>query len=175
MGHLAGKEDILKGFPKRLHQNPIGLHEHTTVYEILSVLFSETEAEVGEKFPFGLVTFEETQKGIGIEYKKLEGILKGMIKMELIITSVKNGKAKYMFSPGVTGFFEFTFKRTHESLPMKELAELMHIYKNPPEFIKEFFSAETSRGRTYINDNLPSVRSEVLRFDEGVEHIERAE
>lgn len=175
MGHLGEKEEVLKQLQKRLHQNPIGLPEHTTVYEILSILFSEIEAEVGAKFPFGLVSFDEAQKVIGIESKKLESILKGMIKKGLIITSIKNGKTKYMLSPGVTGFFEFTFMRTNESLPMKQLAELMHTYKNTPEFIKEFFTPGTSRGRTYVySDHLPKVRSEILRFDEAVEHIQRA-
>ena len=56
MGHLAGKEEILKQLRGRLHQNPVGLPEHASVYEILSILFSDKEAEVGAKFPFGLTS-----------------------------------------------------------------------------------------------------------------------
>jgi hypothetical protein len=37
MGHIAGKEEILKQLRKRLHQNPIGLPEHPSVYEILAI------------------------------------------------------------------------------------------------------------------------------------------
>ena len=55
MGHLGQKEDILKQLQKRLHQNPVGLPEHASVYEILSILFNEKEAKVGSKFPPGLV------------------------------------------------------------------------------------------------------------------------
>ncbi len=175
MGHLANKGELLKQLQKRLHQNPVGLPEHTSVYEILSILFSDQEAEIGSKFPFGTVTLEELQKGIGMGKDELGPILNGMIKKGLVITTKKDGQTRYLLSPGMTGFFEFTFMRTNESLPMKRLAELMHTYKNTPEFIQEFFSPGTSRGRTYAySGNLPQVRSEVLRFDEAAEQIRMA-
>ncbi|MBP1699447.1 MAG: iron-sulfur cluster-binding protein, partial [Deltaproteobacteria bacterium] len=129
MGHIAGKEDILKQLQKRLHQNPVGLPEHASAYEILSILFSQKEAEVGAKFPPGLVTIEEVQKATGIDRGELEAILKGMMKKGLIVTSAKIGKVRYLLSPGLTGFFEMTFMRIDESLPMKRLAELMHSYR----------------------------------------------
>jgi len=135
MGHLAGKEEILKQLRKRLHQNPWGLPEHTSVYEILSILFSDKEAEVGTKFPFGLVTIEELETVTGIERGELDGILKGMMKKGLVVNSVKDDQVRYLLSPGLVGFFEFTFMRTNESLPMKRLAELMHSYRNTPEMV----------------------------------------
>ena len=175
MGHLAGKEELLKQLQKRLHQNPVGLPEHTSVYEILSILFNEQEAEIGSKFPFGAVNIDELQKGFGMGKDELEPILNGMIKKGLVITTKKDGKTRYLLSPGMTGFFEFTFMRTNESLPMKKLAELMHIYRNTPEFIKEFASPGTSRGKAYVYSGvLPKIRSEVLRFDEAAEHIKMA-
>ena len=73
------------------------------------------------------------------------------------------------------GFFEFTFMRTSESLPMKRLAELMHTYRNTPEFIKEFFAPGTSRARTLLcSDALPQVKSEVLSFQKATEYIKSA-
>jgi Na+-translocating ferredoxin:NAD+ oxidoreductase RNF subunit RnfB len=172
MGHLAGKEEILKDLQKRLHRNPIGLPEHPSAYEILSILFAEKEAEVGSKFPFGVVTIEELQKAVEMDKDELEGILKGMMKKGLVMTSIKDGETRYLLSPGMTGFFEFTFMRTNESLPMKRLAELMHTYKNTPEFIHEFFSPGTSRGRTYLySDILPQVKSEVLCYQEAADYI----
>jgi Fe-S-cluster-containing hydrogenase component 2 len=175
MGHLAGKEEILKQLQKRLHQNPVGLPEHTSVYEILSILFNDREAEIGSKFPFGMAKIDELQKKFGMEKDELEPILNGMIKKGLVITTKKDGQTRYLLSPGMTGFFEFTFMRTNETLPMKKLAELMHIYRNTPEFIKEFASPGTSRGKAYVYSGvLPKVRSEVLRFDEAAEHIKMA-
>ena len=112
---------------------------------------------------------------MGKEKEELEGILKGMIKKGLVITTKKDGQIRYLLSPGMTGFFEFTFMRTSESLPMKRLAELMHTYKNTPEFVQEFFSPGTSRGRTYVySGDLPKVKSEILRFDEAAEQIKMA-
>ncbi len=175
MGHLAGKEEVLRHLRKRLHQNPVGLPEHTSVYEILSILFNEKEAEVGAKFPFGLVTMEEVQKGVGMDRQELEAILKGMMKKGLVISSKKDDTVRYGLSPGMTGFFEMTFMRLDETLPMKRLAELMSAYKNTPEFVQEFFSPGTTRGKAYVYSGvLPEVRSEVLRFDEAAEHIKHA-
>jgi Na+-translocating ferredoxin:NAD+ oxidoreductase RNF subunit RnfB len=175
MGHITGKEEILKQLRTRLHQNPVGLPEHISVYEILSILFSEKEAEVGSKFPFGAATFEELQKVMGMNQEELKGVLNGMIKKGLVITAKKDGQIRYLLSMGMTGFFEFTFMRTSESLPLKRLAELMHIYKNTPEFVQEFFSPGTSRGRTLLySDVLPQVKSEVLRFQEAAEYIKIA-
>jgi Na+-translocating ferredoxin:NAD+ oxidoreductase RNF subunit RnfB len=175
MGHLTGKEEILKQLRRRLHQNPVGLPEHTSIYEILSILFTEKEAEVGAKFPFGAVTLEELQKVMGMNKDELEQILNGMIKKGLVITTKKDGQTRYLLSMGMTGFFEFTFMRTSESLPLKRLAELMHTYKNTPEFVKEFFSSGTSRGRAFLySDVLPKVKSEVLSFQEAAEYIKMA-
>lgn len=175
MGHIAEKEEILKQLRERLHQNPVGLPEHPSVYEILSILFTEKEAEVGSKFPFGLVTIEELQKVTGVESGELDSILKGMMKKGLVINSAKNDQVRYLLSPGLTGFFEFTFMRTDGGLPLKRLAELMRTYRNTPEFVQEFASPGTSRGKAYVYSGvLPKVKSEVLRFDEAAEHIKNA-
>ncbi len=172
MGHLEGKKEILKHLQKRLHQNPIGLPEHRSIYEILAILFTEREAEVGAKFPPGPVRFEEIQNAIGIHPSELKEILEGMIKKGLVITARREGQIQYLLSVGMTGFFEFTFMRTDEPLPLKRLAELMRTYKNTPEFVREFFAPGTSRSRAYLYmDILPSIRSEVLRSQEAAEQI----
>ncbi|MBM4309159.1 MAG: 4Fe-4S dicluster domain-containing protein [Deltaproteobacteria bacterium] len=175
MGHLAGKEEILKQLRERLHHNPWGLPEHPYVYEILSILFNDKEAEVGTKFPFGIVTIEELEKATGIVKGDLEGILEGMMKKGLVVNSVKDNQVRYFLSPGLVGFFEFTFMRTNESLPMKRLAELMYSYRNTPEMVQELWLSKTNRGKAFIYRGvLPQVRSEVLRFDEAAEHIKMA-
>jgi ferredoxin len=175
MGHLTGKEEILRQLRERLHQNPLGLPEHTSVYEILSILFSDKEAELGAKFPVGVVPIEELQKVTGIDEGELQTILRGMMKKGLVVSSRKNDQVRYLLSPGLIGFFEFTFMRTDSPLPMKRLAELMHSYRNTPEMVQELWLSETKRGKAYIySDVLPKVRSEVLRFDEAAEHIKMA-
>ena len=175
MGHLVQKEEILRQLRRRLHQDPIGLPEHTSVYEILSILFTEKEAEVGAKFPLGAVTLEELQKVIEIPKEDLEVILKAMVKKGLVLISKKEEQPRYLLSMSFTGFFEFTFMRTNESLPLKRLAELIHTYRNTPEFVQELFSPGTSRGRALIYEGvLPQVKSEVLRFQEASEYIKMA-
>jgi len=175
MGHLAGKEEILKKLRERIHKNPIGLPEHPSMYEILSILFTEKEAELGAKFPFGAVGIEELQRATGKNMGELEEVLKGMMKKGLVVTSKKGDQTRYLLSQAVVGFFEFTFMRTSETLPLKRLAELMHTYKNTPEFVQEFFSPGTSRSRALLySDVLPGVKSEVLSYYEAAEYIKKA-
>jgi len=175
MGHIAGKEEILKQLRKRLHQNPVGLPEHPSVYEILAIFFTDKEAEVGSKFPFGLVTIEELQKLTGMNKDELEEILEGMMKKGLVTTSKKDHEVRYILSMAMVGFFEFNFMRTSESLPMKRLAELIRNYRSTPEWAQEFFSPGTSRGRALLySDALPKVKSEVLSFQMASEYIKMA-
>ena len=175
MGHLTGKEEILKHLRKRLHQNPVGLPEHPSVYEILSIFFTEKEAEVGSKFPFGTVTIEELRRVTGMDKDELEGILEGMMKKGLVTTSKKDHEVRYILSMAMVGFFEFNFMRTSESLPMKRLAELIRNYRSTPEWAQEWFSPGTSRGRTLAySDVLPQVKSEVLSFQSASEYIKMA-
>lgn len=175
MGHLSDKSDIFKQLRKRLDRNPIGLPEHTTVYEILSILFTEKEAEVGAGFPIGLVSIEELMETTCLDRKALEGILKGMMNKGLVVNSRKGGHTRYLLSPAMIGFFEFTFMRTNESIPQKHLAELFHAYNNTPEYIREFFSSETKRARSFVYDDvLPPVKSEVLDFQTASEYIRKA-
>ena len=88
-----------------------------------------------------------------------------MVKKGLIITSKKDGQTRYLLSGPMIGFFEFTFMRTDESLPLKRLAELMRTYRNTPEFVKEFFAPGTSRSRALVYSHvLPQVKSEVFGF-----------
>ena len=175
MGHLMRKEEVLRHLQRRLDKNPIGLPEHPSAYEILSILFTEKEAEVGSKFPLGAVTLQELQNVVGIPGSELEGILKGMAKKGLVVSSKKDGQARYLLSMPMVGFFEMTFMRTNESLPMKRLAELMHTYRSTPEFVQEFFAPGTSRARAFIyRDAVPQVKSEVLRFQEASEYVKMA-
>jgi len=175
MGHLAQREEVLRELRKRLHRNPIGLPEHATVYEILSILFSEREAWVGARFPFGAVTLHEISQAVGIAEPELSEILEGMARKGLVISTKKAEERRYVLAMSMTGFFEFTFMRTNESLPMKRLAELMYTYRHTPEFVQEFFGSPTPRGRALIyGDVLPPVRSEVFPYEEAAEQIRKA-
>jgi Pyruvate/2-oxoacid:ferredoxin oxidoreductase delta subunit len=175
MGHLLRKEEILKLLRERLHQNPIGLPEHISVYEILSILFTEKEAVVGARFPSGSVVLEDLQNAVGIKGAEIEEILKGMIKKGLVVSLKKEHQTQYRLSMGMAGFFELIFMRTNESLPMKRLAELIFTYRNTTEFIQEFFAPGTKRTRALVyRDTLPGVSSEVLLYQEASEYIKMA-
>ena len=98
----------------------------------------------------GVVTIEELQRVRGRDKDELEGDPKRDDEEGIGRYPRKMDRSDIFFQCRFVGFFEFTFMRTNESLPMKRLAELMQTYQNTPEFIQEFFSPGTSRGRTYV-------------------------
>jgi NAD-dependent dihydropyrimidine dehydrogenase PreA subunit len=110
-----------------------------------------------------------------MDREELEEVLNGMIQKGLVVPTKREGKLCYILSMSMVGFFEFTFMRINETLPLKRLAELMRTYRNTPEFVAEFFAPGTSRGRAFAyTDVLSPVKSEVLRFQEAAEHIKKA-
>ena len=130
MGHLGQKEDILRALQERLDKNPIGAPPHEALFGVLEILFTEKEAYVGSRFPLLPSPFEVVEKAVApIKGDELRAILKSMSEKGLIIDHERDGKEYFALSMVMIGFFEFTFMRTSEALPMKKLAELMHEYR----------------------------------------------
>lgn len=102
-------------------------------------------------------------------------ILTSMTDIGLVIDHTRDGTEYYALSMAMVGFFEFTFMRTSETLPMKKLAELMHEYRLHSDFYQDFFSSETNRTRTLIYENtIPQVTQQVLTYEKASELIKEA-
>ena len=177
MGHLSQKEELLKALQERLDKSPVGAPPHESLFGVLEILFSEKEAFVGSRFPLLPSPFDVIEKAVTpIKGDELRAILKSMSEKGLVIAYERDGIEYYALSMVMIGFFEFTFMRTSETLPMKKLAELMHTYRQNSEFFpKDFFGSETNRTRTLIYEStLPKVTREVLTYDKASELIKEA-
>jgi formate hydrogenlyase subunit 6/NADH:ubiquinone oxidoreductase subunit I/DNA-binding transcriptional ArsR family regulator len=168
MGHLTfAKEEVYKALANRLDKNPVGAPLNETLLQILKIMYTEKEAEIGSKFPAGFSTADRLAEISGLSREEITAHLEEMAVKGLVIDSPRGTETFYLLSPLVVGFFEYTFMRTDGRLPLKELAELFERYHHEPGVTEEFFGAETKIFRTWTYESqLPvEVHTEVLDYE----------
>jgi len=101
-----------------------------------------------------------------------------MSQRGLLLDLEHGGQRYFMLSPVVIGFFEFTFMRVREDLPMADLAHLFHEYMDAEEdgrFARSVFQGQTQIGRSLVREeSLPEEdHTEILDW-ERASHVVRS-
>ncbi|MDW7675803.1 MAG: 4Fe-4S dicluster domain-containing protein [Bacillota bacterium] len=177
LGHLGvSKNQVYLALAQRLDKNPIGAPLNETLMKILYILYSEIEAEIGKSFPSGFTTIDKLAQVTGIEISQLENHLHNMADKGLIVDIPRNGQTYYLLNPLVIGFFEYTFMRVSDKLPLKDLAELFEAYHHEEGVAKEFFGANTKLFQTWAYESLmpEDVETEVVSYEKASEMIRDA-
>ncbi|KKM10886.1 (Fe-S)-binding protein [Clostridiales bacterium PH28_bin88] len=177
MGHLGiAKNKVYLALAQRLDQNPVGAPFNQTLMEILYRLYTETQAEIGSKFPLQACRIDQLSAATGIEAAALEKHLDDMAGKGLVIDIQRKGSRYYMLSPMVIGFMEYTFMRVTDRVPMQELAELFEAYHHQAGVPEEFFGAPTKLFQTWAYESLMpgEVETEVLSYEKASEMIRDA-
>lgn len=177
MGHLGiAKNKVYLALAQRLDQNPVGAPFNQTLMEILYRLYTETQAEIGSKFPLQACKIDQLAAATGIEAAALEKHLDDMADKGLVIDIQRKGSRYYMLSPMVIGFMEYTFMRVTDRVPMQELAELFEAYHHQAGVPEEFFGAPTKLFQTWAYESLMpgEVETEVLSYEKASEMIRNA-
>ncbi len=174
--HFNGKSNIVP-LIDRLNQYPIGLPDSETLRKILSILFSEEEAFVASRFPLQEASLSELARATRMKPDVLSGILEGMAQKGLVMDLKFKGGAYYLLMPGLIGFFEFTFMKQRQDLPVEELAQLMHeyLFEDPDNRMgQEMFASKTPLTRALpYEDHIP-VESVVTPYESAREIIKKA-
>ncbi|HMM22520.1 MAG TPA: 4Fe-4S binding protein [Selenomonadales bacterium] len=168
MGHLgAGKNEVFLALAGRLAQNPVGAPLNTTLIRILQILYTEKEAAIGSQFPTGFTTLDKLARLTGLPEAELSAGLAAMAGKGLIIDIPRRDKTLYSLTPLVIGFFEYTFMRVTDQLPLPELAELFELYLHERGVAGEFFGADTKLFQTWAYESaIPGdVVTEVLDYE----------
>jgi ferredoxin len=148
-----------------------------TLMKILYIMFEETEAEIGSKFPLGFIRTDKLAQATGFGEDELTRQLDAMADKGLVIDVPRGDSAYYLLSPLVVGFFEYTFMRTGGSLPLKELAQLFEQYHHEQGVAEEFFgTAATKMFQTWAYESLmpEDVKTEVLTYEKASDMIRDA-
>jgi ferredoxin len=174
--HLEGKSSIVP-LIDRLNKYPVGLPDSDKLRRILAILFTEEEAYVASRFPLTEATLPELVRATGWQAERLAAKLEEMADKGLIMDSKYGGRTFYLLMPGLIGFFEFSFMKQRNDLPVAELAQLMHeyLYGDPEQKMgREFFASKTPLTRSLPYEEHIPVSSQVATYESAREIIKNA-
>jgi Pyruvate/2-oxoacid:ferredoxin oxidoreductase delta subunit len=141
MGHLVGK-DLYRKLGRKIDGQIMRAPWNEDLYRILKELYSEKEAEVVVKMPYGLSTLKDIERSTKFDKTELQKILDSLASKGLVMDITGMGGTRYTISPLVVGIFEFTMMRTGENLNTKEWARMFNDYMQGDSF----FAANLAHG-----------------------------
>ena len=162
----------------RLNRFPQGATPSKLLFRILSILFSEKEAELVAQLPIKPFTAKQASDIWKISEVEAHKILDQLASRAILVDIEQDGKQEYVLPPPMAGFFEFSLMRTRGDIDQKVLSELFYQYMNVEEdFIRDLFTkGETQLGRTFIHE--PILTNEdalhVLNYERATEVIKTA-
>ena len=129
MGHMDSK-NIFRKLGRKIDNLSLRVPWNETFYELLKKLYSEKEADVLVKMPYGLSDLDRVARVTKYETTELSKILEGLCSKGLVMDMWVNDAYHYMPSPIMIGIFEFSMMRTGGGVDSKALAHLFHQYLN---------------------------------------------
>ncbi|MDW8801349.1 4Fe-4S dicluster domain-containing protein [Clostridium sp. A1-XYC3] len=156
-----------KKLEERLNRFPQGAPPSKTLYKILSILFSDKEAELVAQLPIKPFTAKAASRIWNMEEAKARIVLDQLASRAILLDTDHNGVQEYMLPPPMAGFFEFSLMRTRGDIDQKLLSKLFYQYLNVEEdFVKELFlSTETRLGRIFVQESVLSNENAVHVLD----------
>jgi ferredoxin len=151
----------------RLNRFPQGAPPSKTLYQILSMLFSEREAELVALLPIKPFDAETAARAWKMDLTAARNVLDTLASRAILVDVEQNGKSIYTLPPPMAGFFEFSMMRLRGDIDQKLLGELFYQYMNVEEdFIKALFvRGETQLGRTYVQERILSSENALYVLD----------
>lgn len=162
----------------RLNRFPQGAPPSDTLYQILSMLFSEREAGLVALLPIKPFDARTAARAWKMELAEARKVLETLASRAILVDVEHNGESVYTLPPPMAGFFEFSMMRLRGDVDQKRLGELFYQYMNVEEdFIKSLFvRGETQLGRTYVQERVLSSENalHVLDYERASEVIRSA-
>jgi len=144
---------IYRRLQRKFDRHVTGAPDSPTFLSILKLLFSPGEADLLEKVPIRPVTLEALSAKTSISPEDLDERMTDLAGRGLVIDFMSRGKRYFSLPPVVIGFFEYTFMRTRDELPMAELARLFDRYmKEDDRFARSVFQGTTQIGRSLVRE-----------------------
>lgn len=153
MGHLANPDRDYRLLQRRLNQTVTGAPFSPTLIQILKLLFRPEEAALARELPIGLKSVRGLARHLNLEEARLNDIISDFAQRGLVIDLELKGRRYVQLAPVVIGFFEFTFMRSRDGMPMAELATLFERYMNEDaRFARSVFRNTTQIGRSLVRE-----------------------
>jgi ferredoxin len=177
VGHLRGGQGVYGRLQKRLDRFPIGAPPAQALYEILSRLYTEEEAEIGARMPIRFTDLAGIARRTRKSPEELLPILCRMADKGLVMDFEHRGMLSYILSPTVLGFFEFAYMRVRDDIPQKEIARHMVAYAHDePDFARAVFAGRTQCGRTLVHEEQvePEQLTQILDYEKATDVVRSA-
>jgi ferredoxin len=153
MAHQVNADREYRLLQQRLDQMVTGAPESPALDKILKLLVTPEEAAMARRIPTIPTTLSKLAKKFDMPEDELDGQLTDLARRGVVMDLSRNGKRYYSLAPVVIGFFEFTFMRARDDMPMKELAQLFHEYMYVDDrFARSVFQGETQIGRSLVRE-----------------------
>ncbi len=168
MGHNVNYDKKYRLLQQRLDRNLTGAPESPVFMKIFKLLFSPEQAELARKIPSQPVSLKALSQKTSINCTELDEKLTEMAQKGLVIDLEHNGERYFVLAPVAIGFFEFTFMRTRNDMPMAELARLFDQYiEQDDKFAHSVFQGQTQIGRSLVREEslLESDHTEILDWE----------
>lgn len=177
MSHISNRE-AYKRLEERINRFPQGAPPSKTLYKILSMLFTEKEAELVAMLPIKPFTVKTASHIWKMDEVQTESILQKLASRAILLDVDYDGKKEYCLPPPMIGFFEFSLMRTRDDIDQKTLSELYFQYLNVEEdFIKDLFlGTETRFGKVFVQEGVLSNQNqlEIMDYDRASNVIKNA-
>lgn len=177
MSHISNKE-AYKRLEERINRFPQGAPPSKTLYKILSMLFTEKEAELVAMLPIKPFTVKTASEIWKMDEVSTENILQKLASKAILMDIDYDEKKEYCLPPPMIGFFEFSLMRTRDDIDQKTLSELYFQYLNVEEdFIKDLFlGTETRFGKVFVQEGVLSRENEleIMDYDRASNMIKEA-
>jgi ferredoxin len=183
MGHLGHLKEEYRDLVRRLAAGPVSLPEpddekaRQGFREILEIMYTPEEAALASRMPVAPSDLATLSAKLGIPEGELRPKLDAMCDKGVVmdLVSRRSGKTRYLLSPPVVGFFEFSMMRAKDSIPKKRMAEAIDAYTHgDPAFAKEVFGGETVIGRALMHETAIEDVPEVLDFEKATAIVSKA-
>ena len=167
MGHRTSK-DLYRALGRRLDQAPVRTPWTPVFHDLVRALYTPAEAELIIRLPHRPSTLERIARLTGEPAAPLQVRLEALCDKGPVVDIWDGTITRYMVSPIVIGFFEFTMMRTGPDLDRAGLAELFQAYMfGGREFLQANFGdgQRVSIMRTLPHEETLAPQVEVLDYE----------
>jgi Pyruvate/2-oxoacid:ferredoxin oxidoreductase delta subunit len=162
MGHLGHLKQEYRALVRRLEANQVAYPEPEDPAawqgwkETLEILYTPEEAALAARLPVRPSSLAQLESRLGIPQAELQARLEPMCEKGVVMDLVhpRTCEVRYLLSPPLVGFLEFTMMRVHDSIPKKRMAEALDAYTHGDvTFAREVFGGETVVGRVVVHES----------------------
>jgi ferredoxin len=153
MGHVVNPDREYRLLQQRLDRNVTGAPESPAFMKILRLLWSPEEAQLARRLPITPKPLDVLSRKLDMPEDQLSDKLTEMARRGVVFDLEVKGKRYFALPPVVIGFFEYTFMRARDDMPMAELAHLFDEYMySDDRFARAVFQGKTQVGRSLVRE-----------------------